>query len=87
MHIQRQTAHIKWVILFILISISLSSCYTYSLVADKDADSVIHHRETRWAALWGIVKSKDIDAKCDQGAISNVTVDNTFFHDLVTIGL
>lgn len=66
-------------------SICLSNCYTYSLVADKDADSVIHHRATRWSAFWGIVQSKDINAECDEGAISNVKVDKSFFHDLVTI--
>lgn len=73
-------------LLIILLSfLLLTGCYTHKLVASPDADNVIRHKRTTWGFIWGFVDPKDIQAQCENGGISNVATDNTFFHSLLTV--
>jgi hypothetical protein len=68
----------KKFLLAIVISISMSSCYTMIHVSGTGASKSIVVKKKQWYALWGLVKINHVDPKTMAGGVTNYTVKTEF---------
>jgi len=83
---------IFYTFLFILIVISLSSCYSHRLIASPDPESIIPHERTSWSFFWGLIEPKYTSAECpeEMNSISDVVIKDNILNNalnVVTIGM
>lgn len=74
----------KKFVLAIVITVSLSSCYTMVHVSGTGASKSVVVKKKQWFALWGLVKLNHVDPKEMAGGVNNYTVKTEFtFKDML----
>jgi len=66
-----------FVVTLLTIFLTLQSCMTTRIVSKYDSDTMVNNpanRKTAWTFAWGLVQTKDINPKCESGAMTSVTV-------------
>ena len=72
-------------ILLLLLSYSFCSCYSSRLVASVETDALVSSKKTHWTFFWGLIEQEQVDAKCPEESISNVTVRDNFLFNAINV--
>lgn len=68
----------------VMLSVTLSSCYTTTYVVNDGAQGINQVEQRAWYALWGLVPINDVNAKSMANGHDNYTITDTFtFLDFV----
>jgi hypothetical protein len=75
------------ILLVVILSISLQSCYHYRILSTVSDPATEYQKKVLWSYCWGLVDSPQqyVVPNCDRNAIDEVRITTTLGYSLISI--